>query len=1144
MKRQFISSKTWLFRLSMIVCIFPIFDTIHAGVLFPHAFSPQQGLIAPVEQPWRQEICLNGLWDFQPVALPANYDIKNGAPVLSDPIPEGWSQTHIRIPSPWNVNAFSRSSRTFPSYPAEWERARMGWLRRHFSIPANWEGKRLVLHFEAICGYVQVLVNGQLLAEHFDNSLPFEVDVTDFVKTGADNELLLGIRQASLFCVPGKYGKLTYPSGSNWNMQMIGVWQDVFLQALPPLRVDDVAIHPIVDQGLLELVVRVRNNTSLTQPFQISGKVSPWISKAGKDIISAPEPDWTLGNPVLDISAASGSVGPRMTTTITVRVPVSNKLAFWTPDSPNLYGLVLDITQDQETKDRCYERFGWRQWNIEGRNLTLNGKPITLLGDAGHMLGVQYLTSRYAWSWYHALKTANGNAIRLHATVRPRFYLDLADEMGIAILDESDIWASTTDINYDVPETWFRFGAHIDGMVERDRNHACVFGWSIGNEILSALWWIGVPRDTWEPIIEKFADLSNRVKALDPTRPWISSDGDGDFHGRLPAFVYHYGSPNDWLRNAPKDKPFGIGEGGSMIWGSPAVFSVYNGDRSYENSEGMREGIAIECYRYLTEQRKISAYCSIFTFTGVSFTTLPLGVADRTKPPTADDGIVFGPFIEGQPGMQPERLAPNSTNFNPGYDPNLPLFETTIVYDAIKAAYAPGSPEPCKWDHFVKTPPLPPPPPATITSAGFIGDPNGALKLTLESSGLAVDIKSSSGVPKLLIIDGATFTAGQLSSARELMNAVLKKNGTVFVWASPENIDNVNSLLPLPISLSSQQGSALLASREAPETAPLSLASLYFQDQSDRIIVRNKISGLLVEKSRILMETNSVSRRGGSGSNASDRSPVLIASDIDGGKLMVTTLLPDVRTEKRLQLMRNLFTDLGVKLSPPKKINDTGFDGAGFLNEALVIGSFQGETYPKILDRDFLGGEAQVNPKPGDKTGDRIWKVVSPPGDGTFDFLHMQLAGTEGTANPNAPIGTNLRPEALDGNGYLEGPERLTIHTPGAYSVAYLSFWLYSPQTIDQSATGADAQKISLLVVADDGKKIWLNQNQIANDNRICGPGVTNSARIPLTLNKGWNHFIVKAGTQDGYWKFSARLECSDADLLRKMKADIIPGQN
>ena len=74
-------------------------------------------------------------------------------------------------------------------------------------------------------------------------------------------------------------------------------------------------------------------------------------------------------------------------------------------------------------------------------------------------------------------------------------------------------------------------------------------------------------------------------------------------------------------------------------------------------------------------------------------------------------------------------------------------------------------------------------------------------------------------------------------------------------------------------------------------------------------------------------------------------------------------------------------------------------------------------------------------------------------------------------------------------------------------------------------------------------KKIWLNKTQIIEDYRICGPGVINTSKLPLTLNKGWNHFLVKVGTQDGYWTFSAKLECSDPELMKKIKASSLPGK-
>ena len=71
-------------------------------------------------------------------------------------------------------------------------------------------------------------------------------------------------------------------------------------------------------------------------------------------------------------------------------------------------------------------------------------------------------------------------------------------------------------------------------------------------------------------------------------------------------------------------------------------------------------------------------------------------VKDQTKAPTLKDGIAFTSFVEGKPGVQPERIGPYSTTVNPGYDPSLPLYKTWPMFDAIKAANAEPM-QPCKW---------------------------------------------------------------------------------------------------------------------------------------------------------------------------------------------------------------------------------------------------------------------------------------------------------------------------------------------------------------------------------------------------------------------------------------------------------------
>jgi beta-galactosidase/beta-glucuronidase len=258
------------------------------GAVLPHAefaypFAPQEGMVASVEQPVRDETCLNGSWQFEPVAVPKNWKKDSGnAPVLPPPDQNGWDAVPIRIPSPWNINAFpygpGKSSdknlgpggdfRFYPSYPPSWESVEMGWLRRTFRVSAGANHRRFILHFEAVAGDAQVMVNGKPVGEHFDNFLPFEFDVTDIVHADGENELLVGVRKPDLFSKQTTVGRRPYVAGSMWGDSIVGIWQDVSLLALPDTRVADTYIKPLVDADMLEAEVALRNDTGQTSIFR------------------------------------------------------------------------------------------------------------------------------------------------------------------------------------------------------------------------------------------------------------------------------------------------------------------------------------------------------------------------------------------------------------------------------------------------------------------------------------------------------------------------------------------------------------------------------------------------------------------------------------------------------------------------------------------------------------------------------------------------------------------------------------------------------------------------------------------------------------------------------------------------------------
>ena len=204
--------------------------------------TPLPGFVSPLAKPLRKEICLNGLWQFQPIGVPSDWATGTGQPPeLPLPDPTKWEAVLIRIPSPWNSNgAFQDSGAErsgdfhfFPSYPKSWNAAIMVWLRRNFTVPADWNGSRIILQFEAIAGDCQILENGKKLHEQFDSFLPFSVDVTETLRSREANEILVGVRAPELHNTKSKVGMFPYPTGSFWNLFVAGIWQDVFLLGLP-----------------------------------------------------------------------------------------------------------------------------------------------------------------------------------------------------------------------------------------------------------------------------------------------------------------------------------------------------------------------------------------------------------------------------------------------------------------------------------------------------------------------------------------------------------------------------------------------------------------------------------------------------------------------------------------------------------------------------------------------------------------------------------------------------------------------------------------------------------------------------------------------------------------------------------------------
>ncbi len=843
---------------------------LQGQVLFQRDFSPSEGLTNKYEKDYREEICLNGYWDIQIADTPKGWKRGTGnAPELPQPADDRWEEIRIKIPSPINVNSWSGPRQNpkgrhylpyapspvyYPSYPEKWDHAQMGWLRRSLEIPADWDSRRVILHFEAVAGECTLYVNGKEVCTNFESYLPFEADITEFVTAGEPAEILLGIRGSKLFDKHHElYTKFSavYPPGSNTD-GLIGIWQDVYLFGLPETRVTDVFAQPYLDRDELVFEVTVTNDSRKKQKVTLEGDVRKWMNRnLSEDPRYAPEISWDLDNaPALTVAPMKVVLNPGETKTVTMAVKVDGRLEKWSPDEPNLYTLLLDVkSRNRKVVDRKTTRFGWRQFKIVGEEFHLNGSRIQCFGDIQHPFGPYICSRRFAWAWYTMIKDFGGNAVRPHAQPWPRVYYDLADEMGLMVLDETALFGSSIRLNLEEDITWERSEEHYRRLIMRDRNHPSVIGWSAGNEMF-AIALLNKPEkavsDVWDG---KMVDMTLKAGELDPTRDFLTLDGDRDMDGRLPVWSKHFGHGLR-INDLPPDldKPLIVGECGATYYGKPIQLYPFSREKAFESYYGRNEALAVDIYQNALKMAK--PYLSYFSPSEVCWfgiEHLGIGYSDYTRIPTMEDGVFAGkPYEEGKPGYQFERIPPYASTFNPGLDPSMPVYKPLPMFEALKAALA-G--EDCPWStfHDYKLPEKPALPPAQFTEATFLGDADGALHDFLKRTGVGLTDSFSS----LIIVDAHTYNGG----GEKIMELAEKKGAAVWVMMKDSGISpEAQALLPADLTFTERKATALENNRGNAWGSHFILPDLYFAEmKGDRHILKNGLSGDFTAKSETVL---------------------------------------------------------------------------------------------------------------------------------------------------------------------------------------------------------------------------------------------------------------------------------------------------
>ncbi len=386
------------------------------------------------------------------------------------------------------------------------------WYQRRFSIPGEWAGRRVLLHFGAVDYRTQVWVNGKLAGGHIGGFTPFCLDITDYLE---NDNLLTVYAEDDPRSQKQPLGKQcrSYDSKGCDYTRTTGIWQTVWMEPVNLLFITGMKNIPDVKNGILALEIAFSGN--------VSGAVlSVEASFEGESCGTA------------EFHLTGSSLRGALTL---------DKLVLWEPGKGNLYDLKLTLKKDGEILDAVDSYFGMRSIEISGQKVLINGKSVfqRLVLDQGF-----YPDGIYTAPQADALKadielsmSLGFNGARMHQKVFEPYYLYWADKLGYLVWGEYGDWGMDLSRYEAVREflpQWLE-------SVDRDFNHPAVVGWCPFNEIQDAS--KNFCMENGDLVLQPVQDddavrtVFRMTKRVDPTRPVI--DVSGFFHVETDIYDSH-----------------------------------------------------------------------------------------------------------------------------------------------------------------------------------------------------------------------------------------------------------------------------------------------------------------------------------------------------------------------------------------------------------------------------------------------------------------------------------------------------------------------------------------------------------------------------------------------------------------------------
>ena len=478
------------------------------------------------------------------------------------------------------------------------------WYRTSFTVPSAWKGKRLMLNFDAVDWKTVVYVNDIQIGSHTGGYTHFSFDVTPYLKSGA-NSLVLKVEDATDNDFQPRGKQVSKPSGI-WYTAVSGIWQSVWMEPVAPAHVTDYNVVSSIKEKAINVTVDAEGvqEGDVIKVFLLDGGIgySTETANAAKTATDG-----------LYAVLASGMTVPGGTVTLNVRDP-----KLWSPDSPYLYGLDIQILRNGKVIDKVASYTAMREVGAYRKNgntklMGLNGEGLFQLGplDQGWWPDGLYTAPTDEALKFDIQKTKDFgfNMIRKHIKVEPDRWFYYCDQIGIIVWQDMPSFGGSKKWGMyyygegedfpATPEAKANYYKEWTEIINQVKKFQCIAVWVPFNE-------------AWSQFDTK--DVVAYTKKLDPTRLVNQSSG-GNWEEGVGDILDNHHYPYPAFRMWDKNMINVLGEYGGI--GLPVEGHLWQADKNWGYVQYKNGDEVLAEYASFAEQLKqlIKQGCSAAVYT-------------------------------------------------------------------------------------------------------------------------------------------------------------------------------------------------------------------------------------------------------------------------------------------------------------------------------------------------------------------------------------------------------------------------------------------------------------------------------------------------------------------------------------------------